>query len=109
MPTTLVHGVAAYATGDYLDELKIGANIEVTKRRGTNGDFKKGKAFNQTNEIALKGGGNSGLAVGLVSMTVTGISGGVKYLTKDERTEHNSEFDDFDASVDHLPNATDNG
>jgi hypothetical protein len=30
----------------------------------------------------------------------------VKYLTKDDYTQHNSDFDDFEVTGEHLPNAT---
>jgi hypothetical protein len=106
MPTTIVHGIEVYADGDYLDEVKVGRNIEHSKRRGTNGVFKKSKTFNPTNDISIKGGGSSGLALGVATLNVTGLGGGIKVVTKDENTQHNSEFDDFDASVEHLPGAS---
>lgn len=106
MPTTLVHSIAAYTGGDYLDEVKIGKTIEHSKRKGTNGVFAKSKTFNPTTEIGIKGGGSSGLALGAVTPTISGISGGIMVLTKDENTQKNSDFDDFDASIEHLPSAT---
>lgn|SRR4030095_3925617 len=106
MPTTIKHTIDAFTNGDYLDEVKIGNVIELNKRRGTNGDYKKGKAFNQTAEFNIKGGGSSGLSLGVTSETISGLTGGVKYLTKDDYTQHNSDFDDFEVTGEHLPNAT---
>jgi hypothetical protein len=108
MPTTLKHTIDAYTTGDYLDEVKISNKIELTKRKGTDGTTKKGKAFDPTAEFSVKGGGSSGLTVGVVSMSITtGLSGGVKYLTKDDYTQKNADFDDFESSGEHLPGASD--
>lgn len=106
MPTTITHGIEVFADGDYLDEVKVSRSVEHTKRRGTNGAFKKSKTFNPTADISIKGGGSSGLALGVGSLSIIGISGGIKVVTKDDNTQHNSEFDDFDASVEHLPGAT---
>ena len=105
MPTTMVHGLSFFTAGDFLDEVKVSAEIEVTKRRGTSGVYTRAKAFNPTNGVEIKGGGSSGLAIGLSSASITTLSGGVKYLTKDENTQKSSDFDEFTSSLDHLPSA----
>ncbi len=108
MPTTITHSIGSgnAANGDYLDEFKTTNNVETSERRGTNGDIKKVKDFNATNEFAFKGGGNPAVPVGVGSLTITGLTGGVKIVQKFERTEKNNDFDDFDCSGKHYPNAT---
>jgi hypothetical protein len=106
MPTAIKHSIDAYTGGDFIDEVKIGGSIEVSERRGTNGVIAKTKAFNPTNEFSLKGGGSSGLTLGVSAATIGGLSGGVKNLTKDDYTQVNNDFDSFDASGKHYPNAS---
>ena len=107
MPTTLGFSIAAFTGGDFLDEVKVGNEIELAKRRGTNGTFKRAKVFNPTATFDIKGGGASGLALGLSTDSITGLDGGVKYITKDDHTEKNNDFDDFAISGEYLPGATD--
>ena len=106
MPTTITHGIDLFTSGDYLDEVKVSAATEVSERRGTTGDIKKVKDFNPTNEVSIKGGGSSGLSVGVATLSVTGLTGGAMMLTKDEHTQKNSDFDDFQSDVKHYPNAS---
>jgi len=106
MPTTITHGIASAALGDYLDEIKATFNIETSERRGTNGTITKIKSFNPTNEFSFKGGGDVALVVGVGAFTITGLTGGVKNLSKYEHTDKNNEFDEFDASGKHYPTAT---
>lgn len=106
MPTTLKHSIDAFTDGDFLDEVSITTAIELSERKSTAGITTKGKAINPTAEFSIKGGGNSGLSLGVGSISITtGLSGGVKYLVKDQYKQVNTDFDDFDASGKHLPSA----
>jgi len=106
MPTTIKHSIDAYTGGDYVDEVKIDREIEVSERKGTNGAIAKTKTHNPTSGFSVKGGGSSGLAVGVSNIAVSGLDGGVKNLSKDSYTQHNDNFDDFEASGKHYPNAS---
>lgn len=106
MPTTIRHSIDAYTGGDYLDEVKVSREIEVSERKGTNGNIAKTKAHNPTNGFSIKGGGSSGLAVGVSSAAITGLDGGVKNLAKDDYTQVNDNFDSFEASGKHCPHAS---
>jgi hypothetical protein len=108
MPTTITHSISGTnaALGDYLDEVKTTNNIETSERRGTNGDIKKVKDFNATNEFSFKGGGNPAVAVGVATLSVEGLTGGVKIAQKFERTVKNNDFDEHDCGGKHYPNAT---
>lgn len=106
MPTTITHGIFSISDGDFLDEFKISQEVEISERRGTDGTFRKVKDFNPTSDFSYKGGGNPAIALGVGSLTITGLSGGVKMVKKYDHTEKNTEFDDFEASGKHYPNAT---
>lgn len=107
MATTLKHTIDAFTDGDFLDEVRISNKIELSKRKGSDGITKKGKAFDPTAEFSIKGGGSSGLSVGVSVMSITtGLSGGVKYLTGDDYTQKASDWDDFEAKGEHLPGAS---
>lgn len=105
MPTTIGHSIAIFTDGDYLDEVSLEKQEELSERRGTDGTVKKAKSFNPTNDISIKGGGSSGLTIGLATVAVTGATGGVKYVRKDKFTEKNVDFNEHDAEVRHLPGA----
>jgi hypothetical protein len=106
MPTTITHGLASFTADDYLDEVKIDFETEVSERRGTSGAFTKVNAFNPTNSVNYKGGGNPAQALGVQTVAITGLTGGVKVVNKYEHTEHNNEFDDYEVSLKHYPGAT---
>lgn len=104
MPTTITHSISSYVADDYLDEISLKNNTDVAERRGTNGDVKKVKAYNATNDISLKGGGNPAIAVGIGTLAYTGASGGVKLIQSYEHTEKNTDFDDYTVAAKHYPN-----
>lgn len=106
MATVIKSTIDRFTDGDFIDEVSVTAQVELIERKGTNGQTKKARALNPTNEFSIKGGGSSGLTLGLSAISL-GLAGGVKYVTKDTNTQKNSDFDDFDASGKHLPNATD--
>lgn len=106
MPTTITHSIFSYTADDYLDEISADFNAEIAERRGTNGDIKKVKSFNLTNDFSMKGGGNPAIAVGVGSITYTGLTGGVKMIPKYTHTEKNTDFDDFACTGKHYPNGS---
>lgn len=106
MPTTLTHSIDIFSDGDYLDEVKVTNNTEVSERRGTDGTFKKVKDFNPTNDFSFKGGGDPAVALGVGTFAITGLTGGVKMIPKYDHTQKNNDFDDFEATGKHYPGAT---
>src|SRR4051812_1317679 len=108
MPS-LTFGIFTYTGGTWTDEVQVTPTIEIVKRRGSDGTFVKGKALNPTNDFSIKGGGGTVSAVGLATLTLVGISGGVKYIEKAPHTDKNNDFDDFECSGTHLPGGTDAG
>ncbi len=106
MPTTITHSLTSSTFGDFLDELEVTFNTEVSERRGTNGDIKKVEDFNITNEFSAKGGGNPTLAVGVATLTITDLTGGVKMVSSRSQRGKNVDFDEFDGKGKHYPNAS---
>lgn len=103
MSTTLTFGIFSYTDGDYLDEVDVDFNTEVAERRGTSGDIKKVKDFNPTNDLTVKGGGQPAISVGVATLAVTGLTGGVKMCSKFGHTEKSNDFDDFNLTAKHYP------
>jgi len=108
MPTTITSSIGSpdSGLGDYLDEVKVTNNTEVAERRGTNGAIKKVNAFNPTNDFSFKGGGDPATAVGVATLTITGLSGGVKVVKKYEHTLKSTDFDESMAEGTHYPGAS---
>lgn len=108
MPTTITHnfGDAIDAGGDYMDELAVTHDVEISERRGTNGQIKKVKDFNPTNPLSFKGGGDPAVAVGAATISITELTGGVKMISKYAHTQKNNDFDEYSADGKHYPNAT---
>lgn len=108
MPTTITHNFvdAITAGGDYMDELAVTHDVEISERRGTNGTIKKVKDFNPTNTIAFKGGGDPAVACGTATLAISELSCGVKLISKYGHTQKNNDFDEYSADGKHYPNAT---
>lgn len=105
MPTTITPGIASYTDGDFIDEFKVTQKKEIITRRGTTGNITKIHELNPTNDFSSKGGGNPAIGVGVLTLAITGLTGGVKAVPEYGHTEHNNEFDDYDFSGTHYPNA----
>lgn len=108
MPTTIQHSIGAAFTpgGDYMDSLEISREVEISERRGTNGQIKKVKDFNPTNGLSFKGGGDPALTLGVATFAHPELVGGVKYISKLVHTLKNNDFDEYSADGKHYPNAT---
>jgi hypothetical protein len=106
MTTSIIHGMADFTDGDYLDEFSTEGKTDVSERRGTDGAIAKVKDYNPTSEISVKGGGNPAIAVGVGSLSITSLSGGAQMIKSSKHTEKNTDFDDFDLSGTHYPSAS---
>ena len=108
MPTTITPSFVDAITngGDYMDSLDVTHNAEIIERRGTNGAFKKVKDINPTNDIEFKGGGDVATPVGVATISISELSGGVKMVSKFKHGQKNNDFDDYECSAKHYPGAT---
>lgn len=106
MPTTI--NQATFPTtegGDYLDECRVGQMISVNERTGRDGEVAKVFPFKTINEISLKGGGLPAIALGVVTMTVTGLSGGKKVFSKYEESTFAEKPCEYSSDGKHYPSA----
>lgn len=107
MPTTI--NQATFPTtegGDYLDECRISKGLSVNERPGRDGEIAKVFPYKTINEIAFKGGGLPALALGVVTMSITGLSGGVKLFSKYEETTFAEKPCEYSADGKHYPDAS---
>jgi len=106
MPTAIDHNfndIDAAGRGDFLDEFSTTNSTDVSERKGTAGAITLIKPHNPTSTFSLKGGGNLALTVGVVTLAVTSLSGGVKVLNSFGHTEKVSDFDECTAEGKHYP------
>ena len=112
MPTVITkgflgaNGADGTGNGDFVDEIKVSGKVEVLKRRGTDGLTKKLDSINPENEFSIKGGGAPTLALGVGTVTLSELQGGVKVVEKQDHTQKPNDYDEFESSGIHAPNAT---
>lgn len=108
MPTTITHNFVDSITGggDYMDQLEVTHETEIAERRGTNGQIKKVKDFNPTASLSFKGGGDPATAMGVATISIAELAGGVKFMSKYVHTQKNNDFDEYSSDGKHYPNAT---
>ena len=104
MPTTITHSTFSTTDGgDFLDSLKVTGNMKVSERVGRTGEITTVQPFQTTSDIALAGGGDPAIALGSLTMTITGLSGGCKVVSKYEHTEYADNFDEYSCDAKHYP------
>jgi hypothetical protein len=106
MPTTI--NQATFPTiegGDFLDECALDFSLTINERLGRTGEITKTFNHKTVNKMALKGGGDPAIAIGDVTMTVTGLTGGKKVCPNYKLTFFNDKPSEFSSDVNHYPSA----
>lgn len=106
MPTTI--NQATFPTtegGDYLDEFKLKKALTFNERLGRTGEITKVFPFKTINEFSFKGGGDPEIAIGDVTMTITGLSGGKKGIPDSEVSYFSDKPSEYTANGKHWPSA----
>lgn len=106
MPTTI--NQATFPTtegGDYLDECGLDFGLTFNERTGRTGEVTKVFPHKTINTMALKGGGDPAIAIGDVTMTVTGLTGGKKGCPSYKVTFFSDKPCEYSADIKHWPSA----
>ena len=93
------------ATGTLLESVEWERKLEEKVIKDLSGGFGQGQAFDPLIEFSVKGRGDTAMAVGVGASGIAAITGGTTLILKVKRSQKNDDFNSFEYSGTHYPNA----
>ena len=106
MPASDVKFGITRHTGALIDSVETDDTVQVKELAGSDGEIARVKTYRQMTEGSVKGHGDLSIVPGVGDPGVSGLpTGGVTVITNVKRNESNEDFDGWDYSFKHYPNA----
>jgi hypothetical protein len=97
-------GITKHA-GTLIDSVDTTGNVQVAELRGSNGNVALVHPFNKTTAFSVKGHGTTAVVPGVGDSGISGLTGGVSVIEEFKGSEVNDNFDGWEYSGKHYPNA----
>lgn len=98
-------GITRY-TGALIESVETDDTVNVAELAGSDGEIARVKTFQSKTEFSVKGHGTMAVVPGVGSSGITGYTAGVTVIKSVKKTDHNTNFDDWDFSGTNFPSAT---
>ena len=106
MPASEVKFGITRHEGALFDSVETDDTVQVKELAGSDGEIARVKTYRQMTEGSVKGHGDLSIVPGVGDPGVSGLpTGGVTVITNVKRNESNEDFDGWDYSFKHYPNA----
>ena len=105
MPATDVTFGIKRHTGTLIDSVETDDSVQVAELPGSDGEIARVHPYQSKTEFSVKGHGTLTVVPGVGSAGITGITGGVTVIKSVKKTDHNTNFDDFEYAGSNYPNA----
>lgn len=107
MPATDVKfGITRHA-GALIESVETTEKVEKKELKGSNGNIARVKPYNPTTSFSVKGHGTLTVTPGIGASGISDIAGGVSLIEELKKSESNDDFDGWEYSGTHYPNAQD--
>lgn len=105
MPATDVKfGITRY-TGALIDSVDTTSKIDKKELKGSDGSVARVHPYNPTTSFSVKGHGALSLVPGIGDPGIDGITGGIALIEEVKNSEKNEDFDGWEFSGMHYPDA----